>query len=888
MYSSGKTVLRRLQQGAAFVAALGLGALAWADEPAPPAAAAPAPQLTKPPKLVKFVEAAYPEAEKAAGRATRVTLGIDIAADGRVTDVRVVQSAGAAFDAAAVEAARRFVFEPAEIDHQPAPVKITYRYDFTLRVEKVKLGPQVNFEGAVIERLSQRKLAGVRVALVDLGVEAVTGEDGGFAFVDVPPGPHRVALSGKDLIAVTAEEVVAPGKKKTVRYFVEEKLDDVDEEVVIRAPRIRRESVETVIRTEEARLVPGTQGDTLKVVQNLPGVARSAFGSGQLVVWGSAPGDTRVLIDGVEIPALYHLGGLRSTLNSDLVKTVDLTPGGFGADYGNGLGGLVRIETRDLPKAGVHGYVGADLLDTSGMLQVALGRRVRLAMSGRYSYLDRLLPLFTSADVGDFVPIPRYYDYQAQLTVDLRKDEELTALYLASSDRLRRTIASSDPAEVRSENTETSYDRALVRYRRLFDDGSSFILTPSFGRDTNRLSTSFGAVPAAQTQVSWRYGVRAAYRRRVNKLATLSLGLDFQGARSRLGRVGSVTLPPREGDVSVFGQPPGDDVAVDHWRTHIVSAAPYAFVELQLGPLTLVPGARLGIFAIEGDRLLPASGIPPVGYSRLQWALDPRLQASLRATKRLTLNATVGYYHQPPDPRDLSSVFGNPRLGLQASLHTSLGAQVKLTGTLSLEAVGFYKGFYDLVSRSAAPTPPLATALTQDGTGRSYGGQLLLRQELFKGFFGWVSYSYVRSERRDHPTATSALRRFDYDQPHVLAILGSYTLKWGITVGARFRYAAGYPRTPVVGSLYNARSDQYEPIFGAQNAIRLPGFYQLDVRVEKSFPVKSWSINVYLDVQNVTNRQNPEEFIYNYDYTVRRTISGLPTLAVLGVRLERL
>src|SRR3954453_3897658 len=138
--------------------------------------------------------------------------------------------------------------------------------------------------------------------------------------------------------------------------------------MVERAPRIKKEAVETRIRTEEARRVPGTQGDTLKVIQNLPGVGRSAFGSGALIVWGSSPKDTRVNVDGVEIPALYHVGGFRSTVNSDLVKSIDLLPGGYGAEYGRGLGGLVRIETRSLPQSGFHGYVSADVLDTSAMI----------------------------------------------------------------------------------------------------------------------------------------------------------------------------------------------------------------------------------------------------------------------------------------------------------------------------------------------------------------------------------------------------------------------------------------------------------------------------------------------------------------------------------------
>src|SRR5262249_38058723 len=158
---------------------------------------------------------------------------------------------------------------------------------------------------------------------------------------DVPAGPHRIELSAESLVSITTEETVVAGKRKTVKYFVEQKAEGVDEEVVVRASRIKKETVETTIRTEEAGRVPATQGDTLKVVQNLPGVGRSAFGSGQLIVWGASPRDTRVVVDGVDIPALYHVGGLRSTVNSDLVQSIDLSPGSYSAEYGRGLGGLV-------------------------------------------------------------------------------------------------------------------------------------------------------------------------------------------------------------------------------------------------------------------------------------------------------------------------------------------------------------------------------------------------------------------------------------------------------------------------------------------------------------------------------------------------------------------
>jgi hypothetical protein len=212
------------------------------------------------------------------------------------------------------------------------------------------------------------------------------------------------------------------------------------------------------------------------------------------------------------------------------------------------------------------------------------------------------------------------------------------------------------------------------------------------------------------------------------------------------------------------------------------------------------------------------------------------------------------------------------------------GVSFKLRPTLSFETVGFYKRLWDLVARTDDPTPPLAQSLTQDEIGRAYGGQALLRQELLRGFFGWISYSYIRSERRDHPD--QEWRLFDFDQTHVLAVLASYQIAKGWDAGARFRYTTGFPRTPVIGSYYDSPNDSYDPIFGVRNSIRIPAFYQLDARIERAFVFKHGKLNVFLDVQNVTNRKNPEEIIYRFNYSQRAYITGFPTLAVLGARVE--
>ena len=853
--------------------------------------------VLKPPKMLQFYEADYPKDKHAAGITAKVLLSIEIGDDGKVAGVEVLESGGADFDVAAVAAAKKFQFSPAEANGQPIPVKITYRYDFTIVTKLVSLGPQVNFDGVVLDRFKKSPLANATVKLKDLDISTKTDDQGAFAFTDLAPGSYKVEIRHPRTVTVLTEETIKPGQKRTMKYFVEQKEEDVDEEVVVRATRIKKEAVETRIRTEEARKVPGTQGDTLKVVQNLPGVGRASFGSGQLVVWGSSAKETRVNVEGVEIPALYHMGGLRSTVNSDLVKSIDLSPGAYGAEFGRGLGGLVRVELAPLPTAGTRGYVAADVLDTSAQVSTALTNRIRLSVAGRYSYLDRIMQNLSSKDIGDFFPIPRYDDYQAKLAIAFRRDEELSFTFLGADDNLRRTIPASDPADQRTQDNETKFQRLIMTYSRLFDDGSSVRVTPSVGHDRQGLWESFGGVGNQLQSDSWQYGLRAGLRRRVAKWGILSLGMDAQGRTMSLSRRGSMNQPPREGDLVVFGQRPSSDLNSDDWKVGVWSLGAYAMLDIKLGNFSLTPGLRFEPSLVEGNHRYPKSATSPyLGYANLDLAENPlgvpvirdlpnpRLQVAWRGINRLTLLSSMGIYGQPVDPEDMSPVFGNPGIHGSRAIHLTAGFSYKLRNTLTLETMGYYKSLRDLVSRSANPSPAVGESLTQDGTGRVRGLQVLLRQEMLKGFFGWISYSLSKSERRDHPNL--AYRLFDQDQTHVLALLASYDLGKGFEVGARFRYATGMPRTPVVDSYRSNLTGNYEPVLGAQNSIRIPSFYQLDARAEKVFVMGPRKISVFLDVQNLTNRKNPEEFAYSENYQTRKFITGLPALAVVGGRLD--
>ncbi|MES1175818.1 MAG: TonB-dependent receptor [Myxococcales bacterium] len=648
--------------------------------------------------------------------------------------------------------------------------------------------------------------------------------------------------------------------------------------------RPRRDTSELRLTAEQARAQPGTHDDPVKVIENLPGLARSGFGSDQLVLWGAAPEDSRVYVDGVEIPQLFHGSGIRSTINGDLLHSVSLSPGAYGADYGRAIGGMVRLETRELPD-GYHASVDASTLDASALVSGKVGERARLAVAGRYGLLDRTLSAVGARDVGDFFAVPRYHDYQAKLQVALRARESLDTVLLGSSDELERSSSNSDPARVRTSSTSQSFERVYLRYRRGLDDGGSVEIVPWLGRDASRYDARFGDVPALLDLRATRFGLRAEHRSRLSAHAVLRLGLDASGAVANLERRGTLTLPAREGDLTVFGQAPGDDDSADSWRSTSVAVAPYASVDWESGPLTLSPALRVDGYLLESSRQTPRIGqTPAIGRSALDAVIEPRLGARYRLSERVALLAAAGLYSQAPAVQDSSAVFGTPTLRPETAAHASVGESVELTRVLALQVTAFYRSLSALVVRDPSPTPKLAGSLLQTGSGRSYGAQISLTHKPWHGFSGSLAYTISRSERR--AASGLELRLFDYDEPHVLTAQVSQSLRdWAI--GLRFRYASGAPRTPVIGAFYDETGDTYQPLLGPQNTGRLPAFWQLDARLDRGFRLaEEGRLTTYLEILNATNHANAEEYAYSQSYSRRGLITGLPLVAVLGARLE--
>jgi len=651
-------------------------------------------------------------------------------------------------------------------------------------------------------------------------------------------------------------------------------------ETIVTAPSTR-EPGEADLPAEELRQAPGAQGDIGKALENLPGVARPALGGGELVVWGATPEETRIVVDGMEIPALYHLGGLRSTVHTGFVRTLTLVPGGYTAEFGRGLGGLVRIASREPPIESYQGEVDVDVLDASFAAGTAIGNGGGVLAAGRVGYLDRVLGEALSSDTRQIFPLPRYHDFQGKVVLPLRDDERIEVIVLTSADSYSITNNAVSPSSSIAQGQNRSFSRLGVRYRRAFADGSGVSLIPFLGWEHAERNQTAGLALASESTDSTVIGLRGDYVALFSPQSTLTFGFDGMLTWSSLQRSGSATLPAREGDIVAFGQTIAGGNSADAWNTAIGNMAPYAAWELTQGRWHVLPSFRFDGYFVSTDRSTPATGVSPrVGTSHLSWSPAPRLAVAHQSRPWLRENVALGLYHQAASPSDLSAVFGSPNLGITHAMHGVVGMDIDIGRKFTLQPTLFYRRMWSLVMRNAASSPPLAQALVQDGEGRAYGAQVLLRFAPHPVLSGWLAYTLSRSERR-HDSEDS-YRLLDQDQTHLLTAVGNAAFR-RFVFGLRFRLATGMPRTPVIGSYLDTTTGQYQPIFGQQNSMRLPMFYALDLRVERHFQRRFVEIVPYLEVLNLTNHANVEELAYDEMFASKSNITGLPILAVAGL-----
>jgi len=816
---------------------------------------------------VRITRAVHPPGPLEAGRGAEVVVTLELDEEGRVVEATVDDPVGEGFDEAVLAVAPDWRFTPARDDRgRPQPARIQFAYSFT-----VDAAPAVRVRGRVRKAGTREPLGNVRIGLTgpDGATRALRAEpDGTFAVADLPDGAWQVVVTGPGLEPAEARVDLVAGKVSELDIFVVEtrpwEAEAASETIEVVGRAVEPEITERTLDAETLRYLPGSNGDVVKAIQNLPGIARPPLGIGQLIVRGTAPEDSAYYVDGIAIPLAFHFGGLATVLPSDVIEEVAFLPGNYGVRYGRVIGGTIDIRTTDELPERSGGYLSVDLFQSAVFVEQRISERTALTVSGRRSYADAILnPILGGID-GVNIRAPRYYDLQARLLHRTPSNGTLDVLFLLSDDGFR-IIEQAEDGEDSDGPAQIGLTQGFSRLRARFVQplGGGWRSESALGLGPTAQTFEFGGVGEA-FEKEWAIDVRQEIYRPPPEDG--GLGARF-GLDARTDRVRFLY------DVPGFGDRPAE--SDQGWR---VRPALYAEGTARIGRFTLTQGIR-------ADAQI-------LGEQRLFW-IDPRFAGTARLGPSTRLKLSVGRFGQPPLPRQvLAGGGGVPGLSDTWSAQTSIGLVQQLGPDASIEVNRFYNWLGNtIVGREDAfrfftGPPPVGPFDTGDwsnaGRGRVAGLEAVFRARS-RRLTVLASATLSRSVRIDRSGKEGL---FAFDQPLVVNALGSYELPRGWRLGARVRYSSGNPYTPVVNRYYDHASRSFVPVYGERDSARLPAFFALDVRMDKEWTFDRWTLALYLDLQNLTPRQNVEVMGWTYDYREESPTNGLPPLPIFGVRAD--
>ena len=849
------------------------------------------------PTLLKYSPADYPAAAKEQQLEAEVIVKLDIDIDGKVRAATIHKSAGdgpgpdaMGFDAAALAAAPGLTFQPArKADGNPVRVLILFKYTFELKHAPQPTRADRNRQPAttrgglagVVARLGDdAPLAAVEVRLTqpanNMVLSRSTDAQGAFHFEGVPAGRYVVNITVAGYTPWTVRETVTAGEAITVRYRLqaEQPVAPGVIDVLVEGERPPREVVKRTLTRDEIDMIPGTRGDALKSLQSLPGVARPPFIAGLLIVRGSAAQDTQAFIDGATIPLIYHFGGLSSVVPTEVLDRIDFYPGNYSAQYGRAMGGIVDVGLRSPKYDGYHGMAQLDFIDARFLFEGPIPTTDDWAflVAARRSWVDAWLgPVLESASAS-VTQAPVYYDYQAMVEHKWNRGK-LRFSFMGSDDAfelLNDTPPTGQPSAVGSIGLHLAFQRLQTSYEDTIGKRQRFRWMIAAGHD----DVAFGIGQFFFNLNTYSIVNRIEYSNKLLSWMTVNAGLDYQAGITNVNL--RVPTPPVE------GQPNGLPFSVNP-------------------PLEVTQSRAFSRPALYTEvEMTPARGLRIVSGVRLDYALDTKkfdLQPRLNARydihsefPRTTVKGGIGLYSQPPQFQESIDPLGTIGLSSNQAVHLGAGVEQDITQQLEVSAEFFYKYLDSLVSGG------FVSGYANEGSGYAVGGEFLLKYKPDDRFFGWLAYTLSRSIRQRNATAEAKLASFD--QTHNLTVLGSVKLGRGWTLGARFRLASGNLDTPkvcaannegcdpnAINAIYYGPAGTYSSLpSGGNLQERLPLFHRLDVRMDKKWTFDDWAFTFYLDVQNIYNNQASEAITYNYNFTDRSYVSGLPILPSIGLR----
>ena len=621
----------------------------------------------------------------------------------------------------------------------------------------------------------------------------------------------------------------------------------------------------------DAQRMPGGFSDPTRYLQSLPGVSNDSDFDGLLYVRGGEGGHNRILLDQVSVSDAYHFGGVVSVLNTDVIERIDFMPGGYTAEYGDALSGILKVRRRIGSPVDVRGSASLSLLTANGTFEGPLGKdgKGSWLVAARRSYIDQVLKGRSSGPSA----LPSYWDMDARLYRAVG-DGTLRAGLLRSGDALSARLSDSftfAPAE----SSGLTWDRQLTLASLEYERG------PAAGEGAWTLSAS--------TAYGWRdqavLYVSSLPQSAVADTRTFDARVD---AKRRSGGVrwttgAQVTHSHSEYDLDINRLSVLEPDRRSNPRSPLDTARVVAAYE---GRNTYAAGYGQGEVAAFDSALAVTLGARVEFSSRSSEMLPtPRLRMSWRTPLHgVSLTAAAGSYRQfPADRLEADPTIGNPDLEAERADHLMLGVTRVLDGGGRVSVEGYWKRLSHLIVYDPGATADGMPPFVNDGTGTARGVEFLAHLPR-RRWDGWLAYTLGKVTYRDFEDAAQYAP--SQDIRHTISAVGRVRPGRGWMLGIKWRAQSGRPFTPIVG-----REDVSEfvdgidwvPVLGDYNSGRFPWYQRLDVRAERAFRLAGANVNASLEAVNVLGRRNLYDYRYVDGYSRGEPVTMLPFLPTFGV-----
>ena len=696
------------------------------------------------------------------------------------------------------------------------------------------------------------------VALSGIGVRA--------ALAAVPPeDPRPLPRQSVDVEAAanpkpeTASVLVRPDGKRVVQL----------PEEVVRGTGITFGSTGAMTITMpagEAQRLPGGFADPTRFLTSLPGVSNDSDFDGLMFVQGGDGGQNRILVDQVSVSDAYHFGGVVSVLNTDVIDRLEFLSGGYTAEYGDALSGVLKIKRRIGNLSDVRGTAGLSLLTANGTLEGPLGwdGKGSWLVAARRSYVDQVLKGRSAGPAA----LPAYWDVDARVFRRVGAND-LRLGFLRSGDFLSARLGdtfSFAPAESSGLEWNRQLTLASLNWERAAGPWSlSQAVAYAWRAQGIEL---FGSLPQHADQTVRTFDWRADARR-PSRRVTWVTGAQVTHAHSEYGldinRL-SILEPDRRSNPR---SPLDTTRVVAGYEGRNVYLAGYVQAETNLIDSTLS-----AIVGVRVERASRSGQTEPTPRLRLSWRTP---------VDGLVLHAAAGEYLQfPSDRLEADPTIGNPDLRAERARHLLVGAArtFRRGERVSLEA--YHKRLSDLIVFDAN-APAGVRPYSNSGRGTARGIEFLTHVPRAR-WDAWVSYTL--GEVRYQDFAGGPIYAPAQDLRHTIAVVGRVRPSEGWTFGVKWRAQSGRPYTPIVGR--EDLSEFYDgvgwiPVLGAYHSGRFPWYHRLDLRGERAFRLGTTHVTAALEVINAYGRHNLYDYRYLDGYSRAEPVRMLPFLPSFGV-----